>query len=55
MIKKLSSKISLPIYFSLAVFIIFLITVLITGILTYLSLAFGLLDERILQDKKFSP
>lgn len=52
MIKKLSSKISLPIYFSLAVFIIFLITVLITGILTYLSLAFGLLDERILQDKK---
>ncbi|WP_339318912.1 HAMP domain-containing sensor histidine kinase [Paenibacillus sp. FSL R10-2734] len=52
MIKRLRSRISLPIYFSLALFIIFLITMLITGVLIYLLMFFGLLDEQILQDKK---
>lgn len=52
MIKRLTGKIGLSLYFSLAVFIIFLITVLITGVLVYLLTVFGVLNERIIQDFK---
>lgn len=50
MMRKLRDKITLPIYFSLALFVIFLITVLITGALIYLLLFFGLIKESLLQD-----
>lgn len=52
MIRKLTGKIGLSLYFSLAVFIIFLITVLITGVLIYLLTVIGVLNERIIQDIK---
>lgn len=55
MSNKLSSRISLPLYFSLAVFVIFLITVVITGLLFYLANVFGLLNEKIAQDGTLLP
>lgn len=47
---KVRNRISLPIYVSLSVFLIFLITVVITGLLFYLAQVFGLLNEEIAQD-----
>ncbi|MEC0134197.1 MULTISPECIES: HAMP domain-containing sensor histidine kinase [Paenibacillus] len=47
---KLSNRISLPIYFSLIIFFIFLITVVITGLLFFLAQVFGLLNEELAQD-----
>ncbi|MBT2288815.1 HAMP domain-containing histidine kinase [Paenibacillus albidus] len=55
MSNKLNNRISLPIYFSLAVFFIFLITVVITGLLFYFAGIFGLLNEHIAQDGTLLP
>ncbi|WNS44057.1 HAMP domain-containing sensor histidine kinase [Paenibacillus sp. MMS20-IR301] len=52
MIRKLTGKIGLSLYFSFAVFFIFLITVLITGVLIYLLSVIGVLNERVIQDIK---
>lgn len=52
---KLLSRISLPIYFSLAVFFIFLITVSITGALFFMAHFFGLLNNEIGQDGIYLP
>ncbi|WP_114495814.1 HAMP domain-containing sensor histidine kinase [Fontibacillus phaseoli] len=55
MTTKLNNRISLPIYFSIAVFFIFLITVSITGLLFYLAHFFGLLNEDIAHDGTILP
>ncbi|WP_410769013.1 sensor histidine kinase [Fontibacillus sp. BL9] len=55
MTAKLNNRISLPIYFSIAVFFIFLITVSITGLLFFLAHFFGLLNEDIAQDGTVLP
>ncbi|ASA21579.1 HAMP domain-containing sensor histidine kinase [Paenibacillus donghaensis] len=47
---RLFNRISLPFYFSISIFFIFLITVVITGLLFYLAQVFGLLNEEIAQD-----
>ncbi|GIO44678.1 sensor histidine kinase [Paenibacillus apis] len=53
--RKLHSRISLPIYFSLAVFFIFLITVSITGTLFFIAHFFGLINNEIGQDGVYLP
>lgn len=53
--KKLGSRLSLPLIFSLAVFTIFLITVIVTGLLFYLADVFGLINEEIIKDGSVVP
>lgn len=53
--KKLGSRISLPITFSIAVFFIFLITVSTTWLLFYLAHVFGLLNDEIARDGTVFP
>lgn len=53
--KKLGSRLSLPLLFSLAVFTIFLITVIVTGLLFYLADVFGLINEEIIRDGTVVP
>ncbi|CAM4348476.1 sensor histidine kinase [Paenibacillus typhae] len=53
--KKLGSRLSLPLLFSLAVFFIFLITVIVTGLLFYLADVFGLINEGIIRDRTVLP
>ncbi|WP_150271496.1 HAMP domain-containing sensor histidine kinase [Paenibacillus tepidiphilus] len=51
----IKERITLPFYFSLAVFCIFLITVVITGVLFFLAHVTGLLNEEIAQDGTVLP
>ncbi len=53
--KKIGSRLSLPLLFSLAVFFIFLITVIVTGLLFYLADVFGLINEGIIRDRTVLP
>lgn len=55
MTTKLKGRISLPIYFSIAVFFIFLITVSITGLLFYIAHFLGLLNDEIAHDGTYFP
>lgn len=53
--RKLHNRISLPFYFSLAVFFIFLVTVTITGAFLFIAHYFGLLNNEIGQDRIYLP
>ncbi|WP_209443708.1 sensor histidine kinase [Paenibacillus camerounensis] len=53
--KRLGSRLSLPLIFSFAVFLIFLVTVIVTGLLFYLADVFGLINEQIIMDGTLVP
>lgn len=52
---RLGSRLSLPLLFSFAVFLIFLVTVIVTGLLFYLADVFGLINEKIIMDGTLVP
>ncbi|AIQ47268.1 histidine kinase [Paenibacillus sp. FSL R7-0273] len=51
----MGSRLSLPLLFSFAVFLIFLVTVIVTGLLFYLADVFGLINEKIIMDGTLVP
>lgn len=53
--KRLGSRLSLPLLFSFAVFLIFLVTVIVTGLLFYLADVFGLIDEKLVMEGTVVP
>ena len=46
---KLTKRITLSMHFGIFIFMINLITTVITGVLMYISFALGILNEKILQ------